>query len=176
MKRAPTWVAVVLALIIIALLFGIAYLAWWKPAANTNPANTSSATINTTQNTAKPQPQDQTPAIRSYTSQKGVSIQLDNWTDNHKVASPLTITGKVPGSWSFEATFPIELTTGDGRVIAKSAASLTGDWMTTDLVPFTATLTFDANDASGTGSVILHKSNPSGLVANDDLIELKIRY
>ncbi len=92
------------------------------------------------------------------------------------ITSPLTVKGEARGQWYFEATFPVVLVDWDGRIIAQGVATAQSDWMTTDYVPFTATLTFDTKEErySSRGSLILQKSNASGLPENDDAMEIPI--
>lgn len=111
-----------------------------------------------------------------FKSTKGVTIKLDGIKSGDTIASPLTITGKVPGSWSFEATFPVVLTDWDGLIIATGSAVLTGDWMTDSYVPFTATLAFETSTTNKSGNLILQKSNASGLSENDDAVEIPIQF
>lgn len=109
-----------------------------------------------------------------YISGKGVKILVDTPTKNQSVSVPFIVSGQVPGNWSFEASFPVELLDKNGNSLTTIRAQLTGDWMTTDLVPFT--VTFDATDLDyvGKASLVLHKDNPSGLSENDDSITIDI--
>jgi hypothetical protein len=109
-----------------------------------------------------------------YTSGKGIKILVDTPTKNESVSVPFTISGQVPGNWSFEASFPIELLDKNGNSLTTIPAHLTGDWMTTDLVPFT--VTFDATDLDyvGKATLVLHKDNPAGLPENDDSVTIDI--
>ena len=92
------------------------------------------------------------------------------------VASPLIIIGKARGSWYFEASFPIELKDASGAVIAQGHGQAQGDWMTTDFVPFTATLTF-VQPAPGTvGTLILKNDNPSGDPANQKELDIPVQF
>lgn len=116
------------------------------------------------------------PGTISYRSDGGVTLEINNWVDNMKVVSPLTITGRVPGSWSFEANFPVQLFASDRSVVVETPATLEGDWMTSEPVPFTAELTFDPTEAGGSGSLVLLKSNPSDLPENADSLTLPVRY
>lgn len=94
------------------------------------------------------------------------------------LSNPVTITGEARGTWYFEASFPVFLTDWDGKIIAQGIATAQSDWMTTDFVPFVATLAFDTTDISGQysnrGTLILKKDNPSGLSENDDALEIPI--
>lgn len=103
-------------------------------------------------------------------------IKLETPRPNEKISSPLTIKGQARGSWFFEASFPVFLVDWDGKIIAQGIASTKSDWMTTEFVPFEATLTFtaDKNAYSNKGSLILKKDNPSGLSQNDDALEIPV--
>lgn len=111
-----------------------------------------------------------------FTSDKGVTLQLADIHANQSVKTPLTVTGKVPGSWSFEAVFPIDIRDSSGKVLATAQARLEGDWMTDELVPFTAKLEFDAPSDATIGSIVLHKDNPSDLPANDDSVVVPVVF
>ncbi|MFZ6036091.1 MAG: Gmad2 immunoglobulin-like domain-containing protein [Patescibacteria group bacterium] len=102
--------------------------------------------------------------------EKADMIVLDNPRPNVRVRSPLTITGRARGEWFFEAEFPITFMDMDGNVLGSATARAESDWMTTDFVPFTATLNFVSTDATS-ARLILSKDNPSGLPElNDELI------
>lgn len=103
-------------------------------------------------------------------------IRISSPRPNQIIKSPLTITGEARGNWFFEASFPVVLTNWDGLIIAQGIAQAKSDWMTTDFVPFEATLTFtvDKNVYSNRGSLILRKDNPSGLPEHDDALEIPV--
>lgn len=98
------------------------------------------------------------------------------------VTSPLTITGQARGSWYFEASFPVMLTNWDGLIIAEGPATASSDWMTSEFVPFTASLTYTNPYKAGDpdfmkrGTLILKNDNPSGLPENDRAIEIPVRF
>lgn len=91
------------------------------------------------------------------------------------VSSPLTVRGEARGAWYFEAQFPVRLLDADGRVLASAPAHATGDWMTDQMVPFEATLTFD-RPAAVTGTLVLEKDNPSDLPQNADSRSIPVRF
>lgn len=122
-----------------------------------------------------PTPIGHQPTNTTYTSEKGVSMVVTKPAERARVASPLTIEGKVPGSWSFEAQFSVQLRDSSGAVIAQSPASLQGDWMTDQLVPFTATLNF-TSPRSKEGTLRLEKANPSDLPANSDSVSIPVTF
>jgi hypothetical protein len=112
-----------------------------------------------------------------FTSKEGTIITLEDIEAQSKVQSPLTITGKVPGSWSFEGSFPVQVTTGGETVLVQTSAQLDGEWMTEELVPFSVTLIFERPDGNNpTGFLILKKDNPSGLPENDDSVTIPIIF
>ena len=98
------------------------------------------------------------------------------------LSTPLKISGKARGGWYFEASFPFLLTDWDGKIIAKGIATAVGDWMTSEFVPFTATLNYASPykvgdpDFMKRGTLILKNDNPSGLPANDKAIEIPVRF
>lgn len=105
-------------------------------------------------------------------------IKVDSPLPNTTITSPLIITGKARGNWFFEGSFPIMLTDWDGLIIAEGYATAEGEWMTTDFVPFKATLNFtvDKDVYSNRGTLILKKDNASGLPQHDDALEIPIIF
>ncbi|HCC83219.1 TPA: hypothetical protein DEP96_00015 [Candidatus Uhrbacteria bacterium] len=91
------------------------------------------------------------------------------------VLSPLTITGEARGSWFFEASFPIRLIDANNNVLATGIATAQSDWMTTNFVPFQASLTFPT-PITANGTLILQKDNPSGLPEHDDELRVPINF
>ena len=102
-------------------------------------------------------------------------IQVSSPQANQVVTSPLVVTGQARGPWYFEASFPVRLLDANGKVLAATTARAQSDWMTTDFVPFKATLTFDA-PSTPTGTLVLANDNPSGLPANADSRSVPIRF
>ena len=96
------------------------------------------------------------------------------------VASPLVVSGSARGNWYFEASFPVKLLDAAGAVIAQTPAQAHppagGDWMTTDFVPFSATLTFPAQPPGSRGMLVLHNDNPSGDPAHDRELDIPVVF
>lgn len=93
------------------------------------------------------------------------------------VTSPLSVTGRARGTWFFEASFPVTLVDWDGLIIAEGYAAAQGEWMTEELVPFTAVLEFEKPTLyPERGALILRKDNPSDLPELDESIEIPVRY
>lgn len=102
-------------------------------------------------------------------------IRLGTPVPNQLVKSPLEIKGEARGSWFFEASFPVKIVDGSGKVLGRIPAQTTADWMTDNFVPFNAILTFEAS-TTAVGKLILEKDNPSGLAENADFLEIPIKY
>lgn len=111
----------------------------------------------------------------TVTSEKGIKIKLYTPTSGSLVASPTAVLGEIPGNWSFEASFPVKLLDSNGTVIVQTPAQLIGDWTTDKYVPFSVKLIYSAQ-ASGSGTLVLQKDNPSGLPANDDSVTIPVRF
>lgn len=102
-------------------------------------------------------------------------IQVDTSFASTTFVSPMTVTGTARGGWYFEASFPVELRDANGLLLASSIAQAQGDWMTTNYVPFTTTLTFGM-PTTATGTLIFKKDNPSGEPANDNQLVIPVRF
>lgn len=122
------------------------------------PVDSSSSSVSSVSSVSSPHP-DITPAQP---------------TPNATVSSPLTVTGEARGTWYFEASFPVRLLDANNNEIAVAPAQAQGEWMTTDFVPYQATLTFTAT--TPTGTLILEKDNPSGEPQNADSISIPVQF
>ena len=119
--------------------------------------------------------QDDRPAVPTPVADE--MIQIDTPLPEASVTSPLRVTGRARGTWFFEATFPIVLTDWDGRIIATTHATALSDWMTTDWVPFEATIVFTPDTkVSNRGALILKKDNPSGDPAREDSLHIPVSF
>ena len=102
-------------------------------------------------------------------------IRITNPATNAVVSSPLTITGEARGMWYFEASFPISILDANGTLLGQHYATAMGDWMTEEYVPFESRLVFDFPETE-TGTLILHKDNPSGLEEHEDEVQIPVRF
>ena len=118
----------------------------------------------------------QAPAYVDQAVEKESLIMLESPQPNDVVESPLILKGRARGSWFFEASFPVELRDDNGAIIAQGQATATGDWMTEEFVPFTATLSFNKAAGTSTGNLILRKANASGLPENEGALEIPIIF
>jgi hypothetical protein len=110
-----------------------------------------------------------------YTSKHGTSVTINAPKAGDRITSPLTVSGVVPGPWSFEANFPVEIVDADHKKVAEGYATVEGDWMTTKPVKFTASVPFKP-PVTDDGFVIIRKANPSGDQATDDSVEVPIKF
>lgn len=107
--------------------------------------------------------------------QQNQNIQVASPQPNGQISSPLTVTGQAKGGWYFEASFPVTLLDGNGNVLAQKPAQAQGDWMTTNFVPFTVTLTYNT-PTTPNGTLVLEKDNPSGLPQNAESISIPVTF
>jgi len=108
--------------------------------------------------------------------EKADLITVGNPAPNQSIASPLAIAGNAVGGWYFEAVFPVKLFDASNNLLAEDNAQALSDWTTDSFVPFSATLNFSPQPASSTGTLILYKSNMSGLPANDDQLTIPVTF
>lgn len=111
----------------------------------------------------------------AYQSAKGVTVSVFSPIKNAAVVSPVAVLGEVPGNWSFEAQFPVQLKNGKGDTVAQATAHVLGNWQTTALVPFSVQLTYTTAQ-TGNGSIVLQKDNPSGLTQNEDSVSIPVHF
>ena len=117
-----------------------------------------------------------TVAPTEFVSENGVVLRVTSPLEDSVITSPLTITGEAPGTWYFEASFPIVIVDWDGLIIAQGHAEAQADWMTEAFVPFVGTVEFVKPAYGENGMLILQRDNPSGLPQNDDAVEIPIRF
>jgi hypothetical protein len=153
------WVLALLVIIIIGLVLLVVLPA---PAANA-PANSSATT---------------TPVATQ--ASLGDLIVVTSPLPNAIISSTtITITGKARGNWFFEASFPIEVF-GDPAegLLGNGIAQAQSDWMTTDFVPFTATVKLHPTiqTPGETLHIILMNDNPSGDPAKQKRLDLPVQF
>lgn len=158
--------------IFIILIFAciIALLAWLQFGDFSNVAgahNTiATSTPMTSTNVATSTMSTSTPPLSS-------TVVVDTPVFGAVVTKTFIVSGKAPGAWYFEASFPIQVRDDNGNVIANTHATAQSDWMTVGLVQFIATTTI-TTAYSGTATLILLRDNPSGLPENDDSVSVPI--
>jgi len=102
-------------------------------------------------------------------------IWVLNPMPSETVTSPLTISGEARGNWYFEASFPAKLLDGNGNLLVQIPVQAQGEWMTTEYVPFSATLTF-SKPSTVNGTLVLEKDNPSGLPEHANELRIPVLF
>lgn len=93
---------------------------------------------------------------------------------NDLIGSPYEVNGLAPGNWFFEASLPVRLFDLNNQLIIATSARALSDWMTTELVPFSANLIFKTQATSG--YIIIAKDNPSDLPQNAGTYKIPVRF
>lgn len=101
-----------------------------------------------------------------------VNIKVETPRPNELISSPYEITGQAR-TWYFEGSFSIKLLDANGQEIALAIAQAQSDWMTSEFVPFKATLEFLV-DKDQDGTLVFIKDNPSGLPEYDEEFSLPV--
>jgi len=138
---------------------------------NNRPVDNGSATTQTDNQT----PATTAPVDNNATPTDSSDVKVDSPKSGQVITSPVTITGQAKGSWFFEAVFPIKILDASGTVIGQGTARAQSDWMTSDFVPFTATVSF-TTPSLATGKIVLANDNPSGLAANAKSATIAIKF
>jgi hypothetical protein len=102
-------------------------------------------------------------------------IIIDSPRPNQEISSPLVIRGSARGNWYFEASFPAKLLDANNKILAVIPVQAQGEWMTTDFVPFKVTINFEV-PTTDTGTLVLEKSNASGLPEHDDQLRIPVKF
>ncbi len=116
--------------------------------------------------------------LRDVAAPDQEAIRVVSPQPNEKITSPLTVRGEARGNWFFEGSFPVYLVDGPegtGEEMTSAVAQAQDEWMTTEFVPFEATLIF-AQPETSDGTLILAKDNPSGLPAHDAQFTVPVRF
>jgi hypothetical protein len=106
----------------------------------------------------------------------GGYIVVDSPAAGDFVTSPLRVRGQARGSWFFEGDFPLVLTDGRGKVVAKGFCTAKKEWMTDEFVPFEGTLEFRKPSSGDKGMLIFKRNNPTGRPEHDDALEVPVFF
>ncbi len=102
-------------------------------------------------------------------------IYVDRPLDRELLRSPFTVSGRARGNWYFEASFPVILKDGNGKILVQLPAQAQSNWMTMDFVPFKAVLEF-SKPATDSGMLILKNDNPSGDPAKSKELDIPVQF
>lgn len=165
--------SVVLTILLVIAVATAGWFAWQYYQADSNTADQSSQSNDA--DTEGNQTGENSGPTTDYKSEKGSPITVTRPLAEDTVSSPLVVSGTVPGSWSFEASFPVRLLDADRKELATAPATLNGDWMTDSQVPFSVELEFEA-PTTGSGILVLERANPSDMPENADKLEIPVRF
>lgn len=107
--------------------------------------------------------------------EKSDLIVIETPRPGQTISNPIVIKGKARGNWYFEASFPAHLIDANGQSLGNIPIQANGEWMTTEFVPFTASMDFTI-PFTKTGTLILKKDNPSGLPENNDELRIPVTF
>jgi hypothetical protein len=166
---------------IVALLGGIG-VGWFllrplpRPAKiDPEPGDLIVDTTSTRKADAAPESRGSEAAEGTPTASPADEIALDTPKRGALVTSPLWVVGRARGTWYFEAEFPVKLYDADDSLLTWGSARAGGEWTTRDYVPFSLTLNY-SEPRTSTGSLVLEKSNPSGLPEHAAEIRIPVRF
>jgi hypothetical protein len=167
MKNGTWWVLIVVLLIIIA---GMAWMLFVTPApTDTGTTSTSTTTGTNTETNGGTNGSTTNPNLAALHDR----VVVDAPKSGQTVFQSFTVTGKAPGGWYFEASFPIKVVDSQGNTIAQGPATALSDWMTSEDVAFKADLKL-TNNYSGPATLVLMNDNPSGMPENQDSVSIPI--
>lgn len=95
-------------------------------------------------------------------------IRITTPTPGAVTGKEFTIIGEARGSWFFEASFPIEVLDQNGDVLLTTLGKPVDgvEWMTSEFVPFTATVSLPPAYI-GSATLVFIRDNASGLPEHD---------
>lgn len=141
----------ILFLIAVVVVAG-AWLMFRKPVSTPIVVN-----VETPTNTSNPTATSTTP------SKTDDLIVIDLPKINSTTTSPIALSGKARGNWFFEASAPVFVKDSKGNTLGQGYIQATGEWMTTEFVPFTGSVTFTKPAGTSTDIyLIFMNDNPSG--------------
>lgn len=150
--------------LLIVVIAGVIYVKTPNPnRVDVNVSPTPQATITTSVS----------PTVTPYQTALGLTISSP--LPNQTISSPLTIIGIAPGNWFFEGSAPIKLIDEKGKTVATGNIQANGDWMTSNPVNFSGSLTFKKPNTIK-GNLVLAKDNPSGRPENNQEVSIPVHF
>ena len=104
----------------------------------------------------------QSMGVREKAQKAAEMIRIITPAEGASISSPFTLSWQARGGWFSEGIFTVELRDNDGKNIGTFTAQATGEWMTEEFVPFTATLTFPPQKSGAPAKLVFKNWNPSG--------------
>lgn len=154
MKNAIIWVVV-----IFAVAAGTWIIATNRAGDGAPPANDKPNGSLGDPNLDPPNDLGSLPVVGTQATSDEIVVESPKLGDS--VGSPLKVTGRARGPWYFEASAPVTVYDQSGKVLGQGYVMAQDEWMTTEFVPFSGTITFN-NPGTGGGAVVFMNDNPSG--------------
>ncbi|CAN5141541.1 hypothetical protein BH11PAT3_BH11PAT3_2700 [soil metagenome] len=105
------------------------------------------------------------------------SIVIDLPLANATGTSPIAVSGRARGNWFFEASAPVTVIDSNGKTIGQAQIRATGDWMTTEYVPFTGSVSYTLGTSTTTsGYLLFMNDNPSGDPTRSVSVRVPIKF
>jgi len=93
------------------------------------------------------------------------------------VTSPVVLSGRARGNWFSEAVAPVTVIDANGKTIGQAQIRATGDWMTTEYVPFTGSVSYTlGSSTTTTGYLLFMNDNPSGDPARSVSVRVPVNF
>lgn len=99
-------------------------------------------------------------------------IQLPK--ENARISSPVTISGKIPRNWTFEANFMIEIQDEKGEVLQSTPVGATFANETDEMGTFSTSMSITPNTTQG--FIVIKADNPSGLPENEKTYKMSVKF
>ncbi len=144
-NRNTIWIIVAIIVIV-----GILFFAFKTPKNSQLPPKGDTQGDTTNNNSNTPPPANQMITITS--PKEGDTVDATNG---------FTVTGQAKGNWYFEATAPIAIYAKNGIKLTETYISAQGEWMTTNFVPFSGTISPFLTNGATEGYIEFSNSNPS---------------
>ena len=100
------------------------------------------------------------PLVETQLETPEPTVTLEDLNDHDRVRPNQIITGKTPGYYFFEGSFPVTLLGINGTPFATVIATTDEDWMVTKTASFSVTLP-ETFSYTGVGSILFKKDDPS---------------
>lgn len=105
----------------------------------------------------------------------GAEIIIYSPSSGDAIMSPVSVSGKVKGTWMFEASFPASVLDANGNELGVAPITTSENWMTEDFVSFSGRISF-SQPTTQNGFVVFNNDNPSGLPENSKEFRVPVKF
>ncbi len=104
-----------------------------------------------------------------------IEVSLNQPELGAQIESPVTVQGKAPGTWFFEAALPVEIETAGGQILAEDIFITEQDWMTDELLDFEINLDYSDPEVNF-GFIKVIKNDVSDIPRNKHFFYWPVRF